>query len=97
MDEDHTCLGRAMVLGTFQCRGVLLLLHMVGQGPTVLAAGAGQVGCFLFFSSHQSYLPFLMPHVFGVWLDILKYCGFGRYNLTVVVSYYWNACSLRTG
>ena len=34
-------LGRAMVLGSFQCRGVLLLWHIVGQGPAVLAAGAG--------------------------------------------------------
>ena len=39
-------LGRAMVLGSFQCRGVLLLRHMVGQGPAVLAAGAGCVGFF---------------------------------------------------
>ena len=30
-----------MVLGSFQCRGVLLLLHIVGQGPAVIAAGAG--------------------------------------------------------
>ena len=35
-----------MVLGSFQCRGVLLLWHMVGKGPAVLAAGAGRVGCF---------------------------------------------------
>ena len=27
--------------GSFQCRGVLLLWHMVRQGPAVLAAGAG--------------------------------------------------------
>ena len=27
-----------------QCRGVLLLLHIVGQGPAVLAAGVGWVG-----------------------------------------------------
>ena len=38
-----------LVLGSFQCRGVLLLWHMVGQGPAVLAAGAGWVGCFFFF------------------------------------------------
>ena len=46
-----TCgwLGRATALGSFQCRGVLLLWHMVGQGPAVLAAGAGRVDCFLFF------------------------------------------------
>ena len=50
-------LGWAMVLGSFQCRGVLLLLHIVGQGPAVLAAGAGWVGyIFIFFI----YLPFLM-------------------------------------
>ena len=42
-------LGWAMVLGSFQCRGVLLLWHMVGQGPAVLAAGAGWVGYVLFF------------------------------------------------
>ena len=55
-------LGRAMVLGSFQCRCVLLLWHMVGQGPTVLAAGARWVGCFfvcvLFFIS--SILSFLL-------------------------------------
>ena len=42
-------LGRAMVLDSFQCQGILLLWHMVGQGPAVLAAGAGWVGCFFFF------------------------------------------------
>ena len=31
-----------MMLGSFQCRGVLLLWHMVGQGPAGLAAGAGR-------------------------------------------------------
>ena len=48
-------LGWAMVLGSFQCRGVLLLLHIhvVGQGPAVLAAGAGRVGYF-FYIFHQS-------------------------------------------
>ena len=33
-------LGRAMVLGSFQSRGVLLVWHKVGQGPAVLAGGA---------------------------------------------------------
>ena len=41
-------MGRAMVLGSFQCRGVLLLWYMVGQGPVVLAAGAGRVGYVLY-------------------------------------------------
>ena len=45
-------LGWAMVLGSFQCRGVLLRLHILGQGPVVLAAGGGRVGyiCFYFSS-----------------------------------------------
>ena len=47
-------LGWAMVLGSFQCRGVLLLLHIVGQGPAVLAAaGAGWVG-YIFYIFHLS-------------------------------------------
>ena len=33
-------LGRAMVLGSFHSRCVLLLWHIVGQGPAVHAAGA---------------------------------------------------------
>ena len=36
-----------MVLGSFQCRCVLLFWHMVGQGHAVLAAGAGL--CLFFF------------------------------------------------
>ena len=27
-------------VGSYQCRGVLLIWHIVGQGPAVLAAGA---------------------------------------------------------
>ena len=62
-------LARAMVLGSYQCRGVLLLPRMVGQGPAVLAASAGRVSFFIyvyiFVSSRLSYLPFLMPHPLG--------------------------------
>ena len=56
-----------MALGSFQYRGVLLLWHMVGQGPVVLAAGAGRVGYlfYIVFSSRLFYLPFLMPHLLG--------------------------------
>ena len=46
-------LGWAMVLGSFQCRGVLLLLHLVGQAPAVLAVGAGRVG-YIFYIFHLS-------------------------------------------
>ena len=48
-----------MVLGSFQCRGALLLLHIVRQGPAVLAAGAGWVGyiyIYIFFFFHPSSL-----------------------------------------
>ena len=48
--QNPVWLGWAMVLGSFQSQGVLLLLHIVGQGPTVLAAGAVRIIFFLFFS-----------------------------------------------
>ena len=60
-------------------------------GPAVLAAGAGRVGCFFyFFLFPLAYLSsFSNASSFGRRLDILKYCGLGRFNPTVVVSYYW--------
>ena len=87
--EQYGWMGRAMVLGSFQCRGVLLLWHMVGQGPAVLAAGAGQVGYFLFFIFFISSIISSFPNASSVGrrLDILKYCGLIRYNPAVVVSY----------
>ena len=69
-----------MVLGSFQCWGVLLLLHVVGQGPAVLAAGAGRVD-YIF------HLPFLMSWLLGDGWTWLKYCGFGCWTPTVDVSY----------
>ena len=91
-----------MLLGSFQCRGVLLLWHMVGQGPAMLAAGAGWVGCFLFcfgffiiiiiffffFFISPILSSFSNASSLGRRLDILKYCGLGRYNPTVVAGYY---------
>ena len=46
-----------MVLGNFQCRGVLLLWIGVGQGPTAFAVGAGGV-VWTYFSlvCHFSFL-----------------------------------------
>ena len=38
-----------MVLGNFQCRGILLLRKLVGQGPTALVVGACGV-VWIFFS-----------------------------------------------
>ena len=43
-----------MVLGSFQCRGVLLLLHIVGQGSAVLAAGAVSSSFYIFHLSSLS-------------------------------------------
>ena len=47
--------------------------HIVGQGPAVLIAGAGWVGCFFFvfffFLSRLSYLSFSNASSFGRRLD----------------------------
>ena len=66
LNDLNSCLNvggwdRAMLLGSFQCRGVLLLWYMVGQGPAVLA------GCFFVCLFHLMYpiLVFLMPHLLG--------------------------------
>ena len=65
---------------------------MVGQGPAVLAAGAGRVGCFCFvccfFFISSILSSFSNALSFERRLDILKYCGLGHYNPKVVVSYY---------
>ena len=70
-----------MLLGSFQCRGILLLWHMVGQGPAVLVAGAGRVGyfffCVFFFFILSVLSSFSNVSSLGRWLDILKYCGLG--------------------
>ena len=50
--------GRARVLGNFQCRDVLLILIIVWQGPTVFAVGAGEC-CFGYF-----FLSPIIPHSF---------------------------------
>ena len=47
----------------FQCRGVLLIWMKVGQGPIVLAVGAGG-GCLDFLFSRLS-LPFLSLSLSG--------------------------------
>ena len=74
-------LGRAMVLGSFQCRSVLLLRHMIGQGPAVLA---GRLFFILFYFILFIYFFFIssilssFSNASSLWrrLDILKYCGF---------------------
>ena len=56
-----------MVLGSFQCRGVLLLLHIVGQGPAVLAAGAGRVGYLYLYLSIYIYIYNIYIYVLSFW------------------------------
>ena len=45
----------------FQCRGVLLILIIGGQGPTALAVGAGGVVWIFFLSSIISLFFSLSP------------------------------------
>ena len=61
---------------------------MVGQGPAVLAAGAGWVGYVLFFLISSILSSFSNASSVGRRLDILKHCGLGRFNPAVVISYY---------
>ena len=76
------------MLGSFQCWGALLLWHMVGQEPAVLTSVAGRVGFFFIFFISSILSSFSNASSLGRQLDIMKYCGFGCYNPTVVVSYY---------
>ena len=46
----------------FQCRGVLLIWMIVGQGPIALAVGAGG-GCLYIFT--LNYLSFFFLPLFG--------------------------------
>ena len=93
--EIYGWLGRAMVLGSFQCRGVLLLWHMAGACCACSRCGTGGLFflfffcCFFFFVCHLSILPsFSNALSLGRRLHILKYYGLGRYYPRVVVSYY---------
>ena len=66
-----------MTLGSFQCRGILLLLHIVGQGSAVLAAGAGRVG-YIFYIFYLSSLSNVLS--FGRWLNMTEILWFGLLN-----------------
>ena len=56
----------------FQCRGVLLIWIILGQGPTVLAVGAGG-GCLDIFSLAYHF-SFLSPSLWETARYRLKYC-----------------------
>ena len=64
--------GQAMVLGNFQCLGILLIWTIVEQGPTVLAMGTG--GGSLDIFSPPYHIFFLSPSVCKVARYRLKYC-----------------------
>ena len=51
MVTEITLCGRAILLANFQCRGVLLIWTVVGQGPTVFAGGKGRKDCLDIFLS----------------------------------------------
>ena len=56
----------------FQCRGVLLIWIIVGQGPIALAVGAGG-GCLDIFSLIYHFF-FLSPSLWETARYRLKYC-----------------------
>ena len=56
----------------FQCRGVLLILIILGQGPIALAVGAGG-GCLDIFSLIYDF-SFLSPSLWETARYRLKYC-----------------------
>ena len=58
----------------FQCRGVLLIWIIVGQGPTALAMGAGGGCLVIFFLSSIISLVFLSPSLWETTRYRLKYC-----------------------
>ena len=74
---DSGWLGWAMVMGSFQCRGVLLLSHIVEQGPALLAAGVGRVG-YIFYIFHLSSLSNVLS--FGRWLNMAEILWFRLLN-----------------
>ena len=54
-------------------------------------------GLYFIFISLLSCLPFSKALSVGRRLDILKFCGLGRYNPAVVISYYRKGNSVTTG
>ena len=62
-----------------QCRGILLIWIIVGQGPIALAVGVGGVVCTFF--SHIYHIFFLSPFLCGTARYRLKYCLIGPLSL----------------
>ena len=91
---------RAMVLGSFQCRGGRPTTLAYGRAGACCACSRCGTGglffcccfyvlffCLFFISSVLSSFP--NASYLGRRPSILKYCGAGRCNPAVVVSYYW--------
>ena len=75
VDDFKACGGGRVVRWcwvNFQCRGVLLIWIIVGQGPTVLEVGAGG-GCLDIFSLIYHF-SFLFPFFWETARYRLKYC-----------------------
>ena len=84
-----SAMGWALMLGSFQCQGVLLraVLHMVGQGLAVLQqVRHGWVVFFIYFFISPILSSLSNASSVGRRLDILKYCGLGRYNPAIVTT-----------
>ena len=62
----------------FECRGVLLIWVIVGQGPIPLAVGAG--GGYLVFFSLVYHFSFLSPSFWETARYRLQYCLKGPLN-----------------
>ena len=75
-----------MVLGGFQCQGVLLLWNTVGQGPAVFAAGVGRVGCFC------SLFVVVVFFVVVFFVVVFFFCFF--FVLSSILSSFSNASSV---
>ena len=77
----------------FQCRGVLLIWITVGQGPIVLAVGAGE-GCLDIFSLIY-HLSFLSHSLWETARYRLKYCLKGPLSIKEPTSQPTNNPSIR--
>ena len=76
----------------FQCRGVLLIWIIVGQGRTVLAVGAGG-GCLDIFSLAYHF-SFLSPSLWETARYRLKYCLKGPLSPKQPTNQPTNVCCL---
>ena len=70
------------------------LLEFGLAGACCACSRCGTGGLFFIFFISSILSSFSNASSVGRRLDVLKYCGLGRYNSTVVVSYYWRRARL---